>query len=91
MTCVIYYPMTDKWKIKNGYVDQNLIFKWNSLTASNVFDIKYKESIDSKLVRKYDRRYFNLKNDKDKNIIVVQYKMAIFVHLIAKYHKYKYK
>ena len=37
---------------------------------------KYKESTYSKFVRKNDRRYINLKNNKDKNIIVVQYTMV---------------
>ena len=40
----------------------------------------YKESTDSKFLRKNYRRYFNLKNDKNKNIIVVQYTMVHYVH-----------
>ena len=42
-------------------------------------DRKYKESTDSKFVRKFDRRYSNLKNEKNRNIIVVQYTMEHFV------------
>ena len=46
---------------------------WNSLTASKNCDQKYKEITDSKFVRKIDKRYFNLKNEKNKNIIKALY------------------
>ena len=41
---------------------------------------KYKESPGSKFVSKNDRRYFNLKNEKNKNITVVLYTMDHVVH-----------
>ena len=63
--------MTKKYKIKAGSIDQNLKTKFMELlTSSKNCDKKYKESTDSKFVTKNDRRYLNLKNDKNKNIIV---------------------
>ena len=44
-----------------------------------ICDIKYKEGIDSKFVRKIDGKYFNMKYDK-KHIIVVLYKIKHFGH-----------
>ena len=41
---------------------------------------KNKLTTDSIFVRKNDRRYFNLKNDKNNDIIVLQYKMIHYVY-----------
>ena len=38
------------------------------------------ENIKKAICEKNGRRYFNLKNDKNRNIIVVQYKMVHYVH-----------
>ena len=62
---------------------------WNSLTASKNCDQKYKEITDSKFVRKIDKRYFNLKNEKNKNIIKALYTKEIFFHYSEQYCKYK--
>ena len=51
-------------------------------------DRKYKEIIDSIFMRKNDRKDFNNKNDKNKNIIVVQYTMVHFVQLSEQSCKY---
>ena len=66
--------------MKGGSVYQNLKTKVMELfDCLKNCDRKYKESTDSKFVRKFDRRYSNLKNEKNRNIIVVQYTMEHFV------------
>ena len=54
---------------------------WNYLTASKNCDREYQESTDSNAFRKNDRRYFNLKHNTNKNIIVVQYTMVHYINL----------
>ena len=53
---------------------------WNSLTALQNCDRKYQEITDSIFVGENDQFYFDLKHDKNKNIIVVQYTMVHYVH-----------
>ena len=48
---------------------------------------KIKESTDSTFMRKNDRIYFNMKDNKDKNIILVQISMVHFVHFSEQYCK----
>ena len=72
--------MNYKYKIKGRSVDQNLKTKVMVLSDYlKTCDRKYKKSTNSKFVRKSYRRYFNLKNDKNKDIIVVLYTMEVFV------------
>ena len=67
--------------MKGGSVDQHLNKKvWNYLIASRHCDWKYKDSTYSKFLRKIDRRYFNLKNEENNNIIVALYTMEHFVN-----------
>ena len=71
--------------MKGVSVYQNINAKvWNYLTASKYSDWKYKDSTHSKIVRKIYRVYFNLTNEKNKNITVVLYKMENFVHVSLK-------
>ena len=45
------------------------------------------DTTDSIFVRKNNKRYFNLKNNKNKNIIEIEYNKVYFVHSIEQYRK----
>ena len=67
--------------MKVGSVDRNIKTKVIKFFACvKTCDREYKSIIDSKFVRKFDRRYFNMKYDKNNNIIVVLYTMEHFGH-----------
>ena len=65
--------------MKVSSVDWNLKTKFMELIdCLKNCDRKYRESTDLKFARNIDRRYFNLKDEKNKIIIVVQYTMEHF-------------
>ena len=67
--------------MKVGSVDINIKTKViNFFACVKTCDREYKAITYSKFVRKFDRRYFNMKYDKNNNIIVVLYKMEHFGH-----------
>ena len=74
--CLTWWPNNSKQRVFICF--QISIQKvWNTLTASKYCEWKYKDSTYSKFVINIDRRYFNLKNCENENILPQQVYHAI--------------